>query len=115
VKDSGNKASLYAEYARGSLGYGVFLGGDFPLMKITSDIKNGQKILVIKDSYGNAFAPYLASRYEETYVIDYRYFKGNIKQLIQDNGIQNMIFAHNTFVIQNPYTAKQARQFLNQN
>jgi hypothetical protein len=115
TKDAGNKASLYAEYARGSLGYGVFLGGDFPLMKITSDVNNGQKILIIKDSYGNAFAPYLASRYEETYVIDYRYFKGNIKQLIQDHGIQNLIFAHNTFVIQNPYTAKQERQFLNQN
>ncbi len=112
VNDSGNAASLYAEYARGSLGYGVFLGGDFPLMKITSDVKNGQKVLIIKDSYGNAFAPYLASRYEETYIIDYRYFNGNIKKLIQDNGIQSIIFAHNTYVIQSSYTAKQERQFL---
>ena len=112
INDSGTAASLYAEYARGSLGYGVFLGGDFPLMKITSDVKNGQKVLIIKDSYGNAFAPYLASRYEETYIIDYRYFNGNIKKLIQDNGIQSIIFAHNTYVIQSSYTAKQERQFL---
>ena len=43
-------------------------------MKITSDVKNGRKIAMIKDSYGNAFAPYLASHYEEVYVLDYRYF-----------------------------------------
>ncbi len=105
-------STLYAEYAKGSAGYGVFLGGDYPLLKITSDVNNGKKIILIKDSYGNAFAPYLASKYEEVYVIDYRYYRGSIRKLIQDNGIQNLIFAHNTYVMQSKYTANQERSFL---
>ena len=34
-------------------------------MKIPHIFKNNKKILVLKDSYGNAFVPYLASHYEE--------------------------------------------------
>ena len=108
----GQPTQLYAEYARGGGAYGVFLGGDYPMMKITSDVKNGRKIVVIKDSYGNAFAPYLASHYEEVYVIDYRYFNGNIKTLIQEEGIQDLLFAHNAYVFLSGYTAQRARGFL---
>jgi hypothetical protein len=105
-------ALLYAEYARGGNAYGVFLGGDFPLMRIVSEVKNGKKIAVIKDSYGNAFVPYLASHFEEVFVLDYRYFAGNIKTLLEDNGIQNLLFAHNTFVVMGGYTAQRAIGFL---
>jgi hypothetical protein len=108
----GQPTQLYAEYARGAGAYGVFLGGDYPMMKITSDVKNGRKIVMIKDSYGNAFAPYLASHYEEVYVLDYRYFSGNIKTLIQQEGIQDLLFAHNSYVFSSGYTAQRARAFL---
>ncbi len=108
----GQSTQLYAEYARGASAYGVFLGGDYPLMKITSDVKNGRKIAMIKDSYGNAFAPYLASHYEEVYVLDYRYFNGNIKTLIQQEGIQELLFAHNSYVFLSGYTVQRERGFL---
>ena len=108
----GQPTQLYAEYARGASAYGVFLGGDYPLMKITSDVKNGRKIAMIKDSYGNAFAPYLASHYEEVYVLDYRYFNGNIKTLIQQEGIQELLFAHNSYVFLSGYTVQRERGFL---
>jgi hypothetical protein len=100
---------LYAEYARGVNAYGVFLGGDFPLMRVVSDVKNGKKIAVIKDSYGNAFVPYLAAHYEEVFILDYRYFVGNIKTLLEDNGIQNLLFAHNTYVVLGTTTALTAQ------
>lgn len=109
----GQPTQLYAEYARGAGAYGVFLGGDYPMMKITSDVKNGRKIVVIKDSYGNAFAPYLASHYEEVYVLDYRHFNGNIKTLIQQEGIQELLFAHNSYVFLSAYTTQRERGFLN--
>ena len=108
----GQSTQLYAEYARGASAYGVFLGGDYPLMKITSDVKNGRKIAMIKDSYGNAFAPYLASHYEEVYVLDYRYFNGNIKTLMQQEGIQELLFAHNSYVFLSSYTVQRERGFL---
>jgi hypothetical protein len=66
--------SIYAEGASGANGYGVFLGGDFPLMKIESDVKNGKKAVVVKNSYGNPFSTYLPYHYETVWVVDYRYY-----------------------------------------
>ena len=110
---AGQPGQLYAEYARGGNAYGVFLGGDFPLMRITSDVRNGRRIAVIKDSYGNAFIPYLSAHYEDVFVLDYRYYRGNIKTLIQEYGVQDLLFAHNTFVVASGYTAQRALSFLN--
>ena len=109
---TGTAGRLYFEYARGRNSYGVFLGGDYPLMRIRSDVNNNRKIVVIKDSYGNAFVPYLAAHYQEVYVIDYRHYKGNIRQLIRDNKIKEVVFAHNNFVVCNKFAAKQAHLFL---
>ena len=106
------KGNLYAESARGGNSYGVFLGGDFPLIKIVSSIKNNKKILVLKDSYGNAFVPYLASHYEEIYVIDYRYYEGGVKNLVKYNNITDILFAHNVFMFNTNYTIVKERNFL---
>ena len=106
---------LYAEYARGGNSYGVFLGSDYPMMRIKSDVKNGQKILIIKDSYGNAFAPFLCSHFEEVFVVDYRYLKYNIINIIKKYGINNLIFAHNVFVLNSSFTTYQESRFLNSN
>ena len=106
------KGNLYAESARGGNSYGVFLGGDFPLIKIVSSIKDNKKILVLKDSYGNAFVPYLASHYEEIYVIDYRYYEGGVKNLVKNNNITDILFAHNVFMFNTNYTIVKERNFL---
>ena len=106
------KGNLYTESARGGNSYGVFLGGDFPLIKIVSSIKNNKKILVLKDSYGNAFVPYLASHYEEIYVIDYRYYEGGVKNLVKNNNITDILFAHNVFMFNTNYTIVKERNFL---
>ncbi len=105
-------AKLYAESVRGPGSYGVFIGGDVPLFKITTPNKNGRKILLIKDSYGNAFAPYLALHYEQVFVIDYRSFKSNIPDFIKENGITDFIFAHNTFVVNTRYTSTRETALL---
>ena len=102
----GISSRLYSESSSGGNSYSVFLGGDCPLIKInTPSIKNDRRILVIKDSYGNAFAPYLALHYEQVFVVDYRHFKSNIADFIKQNKITDFIFAHNTFVVNTRYTA----------
>jgi hypothetical protein len=95
--DKGSKSSLYVEFASGPNSYGVFLGGDIPLLRVDTEVKNGRKVLFIKNSFGNAFAPYLVSHYEEVYIIDYRYFNGSIKELIAKNGITDLVFLTPTF------------------
>ena len=108
----GRSTQLYIEGARGGHAYGVFLGADYPLMKITTPNKNSRKILEIKDSYGNAFAPFLAAHFEEVFVVDYRYFEGSIKELIAKNGITDIIFAHNVYVVNSGYTIQRELQIL---
>ncbi|MEA1961625.1 MAG: DHHW family protein [Bacillota bacterium] len=78
--------------------YGVFLSGDRPWGKIITSIKNGKKIAVIKDSYGNAFVPFLLPHYEEIYIIDPRQFKLNVFDFVRENGIQDVLFLNYALV-----------------
>ncbi|MGM9973242.1 MAG: DHHW family protein [Clostridiaceae bacterium] len=76
--------------------YGIFLGGNDPIVKIKSSNENGKKLIVIKDSYGNSFVPFLAQDYEEIHVIDLRYYNGEVRKYIEDNDIQEVLFLYNT-------------------
>jgi hypothetical protein len=90
--------SLYAEGAKGGNSYGVFLGGDNPLMRIdNADIKNGRKVCIVKNSYGNPFSTYFTANFEQVFVVDYRYYKGSILDLVKDNGITDLIFINGIF------------------
>ena len=59
--------------------YRVYLGGDYPCLKLTSAVGNGKSILVLKDSYGNAFIPFLTASYETVYVADFRDYNSGSK------------------------------------
>ena len=96
---------LYYEYIEdsGSL-YSTFICGDSSLfIEYNDDNKNGKKIAVVKESYGNAFAPYLTYNYEEVHVIDSRYFSGSLKDYMTENGINEVIFVNNTMSSNNPF------------
>lgn len=56
--------------------YTSFIGGDHPLTKIETDVKNGKKLVIIKESYGNAFATWAVNNYETIYTVDPREFNG---------------------------------------
>ncbi|HHV98805.1 MAG TPA: hypothetical protein GXX36_04405 [Clostridiaceae bacterium] len=87
-------------YAEGKDKYLVFLSsGGATWSVIKTDIKNGKKLLVMKDSYGNTFVPFLLPHYEEIYVVDSRFYSKystgkNIVEFIKDNGINEMLFVH---------------------
>lgn len=91
------KSSVYAESAKGSNTYSLFLGGDWPLFVIKSGAGTGRSIAVVKESFGNAFAPYLASHYDTVYVVDQRYFEKDFDQFIKDKGIKEVLFINNIF------------------
>ena len=77
--------------------YLTFLGGDDKIVKITTSVDNGRKLLVIKDSYGNAEVPFLTGSFQEIYVIDQRYFEVNLINFINYNGITDVLLTHNIF------------------
>lgn len=55
--------------------YLCFLGGDHPITVVTTDV-DGPVCMLIKESYGNAFAPWLTSHYSKIIVVDPREFNG---------------------------------------
>lgn len=73
--------------------YSAFICGDTPLMKITTNVKNGKKIAVVKNSMGNAFVVYLISHYEQIYVVDFRYSKHNLLKIMKDAQVNDLVFA----------------------
>lgn len=77
--------------------YCVFIGTDDVVTHVKTEVKNGRKLAVIKDSYGNALIPCLTSSFEDIYVIDMRYFEVNAISYIQEKGITDVLFAMNTF------------------
>lgn len=85
--------SVYNEAeASGSNSYGVFIYGDNPLSVLKSDRQTGKKIAVVKESYGNAFVPYLTYNYDEVHVIDFRHWEGSLASYCSENGINEVLF-----------------------
>ncbi len=89
--------TLFYDLASGSNCYGMFLGGDALHVKAVTGLNTGRKIAVFKESYGNAFIPFLVDSFDEIYVIDIRYFGTNAVQFIKDNGITDVLFLNNAF------------------
>lgn len=87
-----------------SLKYCAFIAGDNPFTVIRNKkIKNGSRALVVKESYGNAFVPYLTDHYQTVYVVDYRYWKGSVSKLVKEKNIQDVIFMNNISMTRNAY------------
>lgn len=78
--------------------YLAFIQGDTPLSKIVTDQKNGKKILVIKDSYGNALAPFLVDNYEEIYVLDPRNIETDLSSFVQKYGIGDVLLVNYSLI-----------------
>jgi len=79
--------------------YMVFISGDNPLSIIDTALDNGKKILVFKDSYGNAFIPWLISHYDEIHIIDPRKYKEGALTYAQENDIHEFLFINYDVVI----------------
>ncbi len=72
--------------------YLTFFGGDEQIVKIRTNVKNGRKLLIVKDSYGNAIPSNLTNSFEEIYIIDMRYFNLNLVDFINQLGMTDVLF-----------------------
>ncbi len=76
--------------------YNTFIAGDEPIEKIENPkLDDNSSVLVVKDSFGNAFVPWLVDNYQYIYVIDFRYYDGSIPEFVKNKGIQNVLFLNN--------------------
>lgn len=86
--------------APASYKYGTFVGGDQPYTIIKNPaITDGSSCVVVKESFGNAFVPFLVDHYETVHVIDYRYWDGSISDFVNTNGVDDVLFVNNLSAI----------------
>ena len=68
--------------------YSAFLGGNQPLCVIRNEnISDGGKLLLIRDSYADSLAPFLAQSFSEVHLLDLRYDRASAAQYAEESGI----------------------------
>ena len=94
-----------SNYAKTEL-YATFAGGDQAYNYVHNEaVTDGSSVLIVKDSYGNAFIPFLIDHYEYIYWIDFRNYKKwcgwagypdpSISNLVERKNIQDVILCQN--------------------
>lgn len=76
--------------------YSTFIGGDNPYTLIENkDLTDGSSCFVFKESYANAFIPFLVPHYQKIHIVDYRYWNGNVANFVSQNGVKDVFFINN--------------------
>lgn len=80
--------------------YLMYMGGDGYLVKIANPaIHNGRKLILLKDSYGNAEVPWLTDSFEEVFVLDIRGLDSNLVSFIRDLGVTDVLFSMGAYSV----------------
>ncbi len=74
--------------------YSVFLDGNHSFVRIKNAASNGGRLLIIRDSFAQVFAPFLADNYSEIILLDMRYYKHSVLKLINDEAINEVLFLY---------------------
>lgn len=100
--------------------YSCFTAGDQIYAQIDNpEVNNGKSCVVIKESYGNAFIPFLVDHYEHIYIVDYRYFykypdyNNSVYQLVTENNVDDVIFINNADAMTNPNASELMSDMFN--
>lgn len=101
---------IYHEVAQNqSNKYLLFLGGDHPLTVVETDVE-GPVCMVLKESYGNAFVPFLTSHYSKIIIVDPREFNQEekpsltLEALAEEQGVSDLIVINYPFMVSSsPY------------
>jgi hypothetical protein len=90
------------------------MGGDSKITQVRTGTKNGRRVIILKDSFGNMLPGYLFYSFEEVHVIDARYFTKDMVKYVQDNHITDILFANNIFKAYSRQTYAKYLRFLTQ-
>ncbi len=74
--------------------YAVFLGGNHSRVDIFLEDRNREKLLIIRDSFADSIAPFLAIHYDLV-MIDLRYYKDSVAEIIEKENISKVLVLEN--------------------
>ncbi len=79
--------------------YAYFLGGNEAVLTIRRESQgeeeNRKRLVIIKDSFANAFVPFVAGDYGRVTMVDLRYFNGDVDALIEKEGASEVLVLDN--------------------
>lgn len=86
VTIDGENGSIY-DFSKldGKDHYQIFFGGNYGEVRIHTLSESGKSLLMFKDSYANAFVPYLLEEYTDITMIDLRYNNGAWAELLRNH------------------------------
>ena len=103
LKNGVEVSVVYEEVTNGNK-YLCFIGGDHPVTVIDSETE-GPVCLVLKESYGNAFVPFLTSHYSRIIVVDPREFNRegqptlDLAAFAAEQGVNDLIVINYPYMI----------------
>lgn len=79
--------------------YAYFLSGNYGQVHIqnqkAASKAKGKNVLIIKDSFANSFVPFVTQDYENIYMVDLRYYNGDMKSYLQEHNITDVLVLYN--------------------
>lgn len=71
--------------------YPVFIDGNHALTEITNTSAKGGTLVMIKDSFSHCLAPFLADNYSKIILVDMRYYKLSVSDLIEQENPEQVV------------------------
>ena len=100
IRYSGKNKQTYAsiffrENLEGKDKYTVFLGQNNGLIQIKTNVANGKKLIVFKDSFANSVMQFLTLHYEKIAVVDLRYMNVPLSEYLDLSEYDQALFLYN--------------------
>ena len=87
--------------------YSSFTGSNQPIIDIETDLDNGKRLLLIKDSYAHSLVPFLANHYEKITMVDMRYINGDLNYFLDLDEYTQALFMYNAVSFAEDETARK--------
>ena len=90
-----SKQFFYRHHLNENDKYPVFLDGNHAIERIINH-KNpdGEKLLVLKDSFAHCFVPFVANHYSEVDMVDLRYYLEPVSDLVRERNYDRILYLY---------------------
>lgn len=78
--------------------YTYYLKGNNAIVNIKTSVDTGKKAVILKDSFAHILIPYLASEYEEIVVLDLRFYRNGVDEVITSDSDIYFIYSLENFI-----------------
>lgn len=79
--------------------YDSYYKGGYYCIKLATSVNTDRKLIIVKDDFGTALAPFFTSSFKEIYVVDIEYLEANLVEMVEEFCITDVLYVMNTFSV----------------